>query len=77
MGDGNIDSDPLFFNTPDLWDRTIAAGTATTIEVSDSTLYSIDNAIEINDDGVVRTVTVASGSTVAFAPALGSASTHS
>jgi hypothetical protein len=75
MGDGNIDSDPLFINTPDLWDRTIAAGTATSIEVSDSTLYAIDNTIEINDDGVVRTVTSASGTTVAFAPALGSFST--
>lgn len=74
-GDGNIDSAPFFLNTPNLWDRTTAAGTTTTIEVSDAVRYSIGDEIEINDDEVVRTVTFASGNIVAFTPALVSAST--
>jgi hypothetical protein len=74
-GDGNIDSTPLFLNTPNLWDRTTAEGTTTTVEVSDAGLYSVGDVIEIDDDEVVRTVNFASGNIVAFTPALLSAST--
>ena len=74
-GIGNINSDPLFFNTPDLWDRTTASGTTATIAVADAAGYSTSDIIEINDDDIGRTVSSASGTTVTFAPALVSIST--
>jgi len=67
--DENIDSDPSFINTPSLWDRTTDVGTTTTIKVSDALLYSIDDVIEIDDDGVARTVTFVLDNTVTFTPA--------
>ena len=74
-GTGNINADPLFVNVPDLWDVTTADGTTTTIEVADATLYAADDVIEIEDDGVARTVLSAIGTTVTFTPALSSNST--
>jgi hypothetical protein len=81
--DGNIDSDPLFINTPILWERTIREGTETIINVSHGTNYTIDDVIEIDDDGVTRTVTAVTlvmdtpiYFTVEFIPPLGQASTE-
>ncbi len=75
-GGGNIDSDPLFVNTPLRAGLTEADGTTTTVEIADAaTNYAIGDAIELDDDGVVRTVSAASGTTVTFAPALAAAST--
>ena len=38
--------------------------------MADASLYDINDVIEIENDGVVRTVTGASGTTVTFDPAL-------
>jgi len=75
-GVGNINNDPLFVNVPLFREYTNAAGTTTTIEVPDATKYNpaAPEIIEINNDGVGRTVTVAAGTTVTFTPALGSPS---
>ena len=76
--DGNIVSDPLFINTPILWERTTEAGTETSVKVSHGTNYAIDDVIEIDDDGVLRTVTAVvdntSNFTVEFIPPLVDAS---
>ncbi len=72
---GNIREAPLFVNVPYFGDVTIADGTTTTIEVVSAILYAVDDVIEIEDDGVARTVPSAAGMTVAFSPALPSPST--
>ena len=54
---GNIDADPCFVNIFDFSDKTIAAGTTTTIKVTDAGLYEVDDVIEYENDGVARTVT--------------------
>jgi len=70
-GTGNINVNPLFVNAPVFWDITTASGTTTTIEVASATPeYVVDDVIEIENDGVARTVSAASGTTVTFAPAL-------
>ncbi|UCD84228.1 MAG: chitobiase/beta-hexosaminidase C-terminal domain-containing protein [Deltaproteobacteria bacterium] len=74
-GTGNIEADPQFVNVPDLLDITTADGATTTIEVADATLYAVNDIIEIEDDGMARTVSSASGTTVTFSPALTSNST--
>ena len=76
-GSGNIDpvgADPLFENPPDFVDWTTGAGTTTTVEVADATIFAVDDVIEYNGDGVARTVSSAVGTTVTFAPALSGAS---
>ena len=70
-GSGNIDSDPLFENPPDFVDWTTGVGTTTTVEVTDASIHDVNDVIEINCDGVARTVSSAPpGTTVTFSPAL-------
>lgn len=71
-GTDDISQDPLFENVFDLLDVTTENGTANTIEVSDSTIYSIGDNIEYNNDGVIREITGISGTTITFIPALAS-----
>ena len=71
---GNIDADPLFVNPPDFVDETTDAGTTTTVEVADASIFAVNDVIEYARDGVARTVSSASGTTVTFAPALSGAS---
>ena len=69
---GNIDLNPLFINSPIATYRTSSSGTMTTIELYTlitSSLF-VTNVIEINNDGVPRTVTHKSGTTITFTPAL-------
>jgi hypothetical protein len=74
-GMGNIDSAPAFVNIPKSIDWTIADKTTSTLEIEDTaTLHGANDVIEIDDDGVARTVSVVSGTTVTFAPALSSPS---
>jgi hypothetical protein len=76
-GGGNIDTDPGFVNNFDFWRLTNGPGTTTTIKVPDASLYSVDDEIEYDDDGVLRKVTAVNTTTdiVSFADdALGSAS---
>ena len=69
-GDNNIDDDPMFVNVPLLRDISTGTGTISTIEVADATLYAAGDIIEIDNDGVIRTVSSSSGTTVEFDPLL-------
>jgi len=71
-GTGDIRQDPLFQNSFDFLDITIANGTTTTIEVFNPTIYSIGDHIEYNNDGVIREVTAIDGTTITFTPPLSS-----
>ena len=62
-GGGNISSDPCFVNIFDFSDITIASGTTTTINVTDASLYAVDDEIEYNNDGVARKVTAVNTTT--------------
>ncbi len=71
----NIDEAALFVNIPFLTGWTSAAGTTTTVEITNaSASYFVDDVIEIADDDVARTVSGVAGTTVTFGPALGWAS---
>lgn len=76
-GAGNTGDDPLFVNSYDFTDITKNSGTTTTIKVGDASIYSVNDVIEYDDDGVVRTVTDANSVTdiVTFTPALSASST--
>jgi len=69
---GNISQDPDYANAPLFNDVTVAAGTATTVKVLDASRYTVNQKIEYNDDGVLRTVTALNTSTDAltFTPPL-------
>ncbi len=56
-GTGNITSDPCFLNVFDFIDVTDGGGTTTTIIVADASLYEVNDVIEYDEDGVIRTVT--------------------
>jgi parallel beta-helix repeat protein len=56
-GTGNISSNPRLVNSFDFVDETDANGTTTTINVADASLYEVDDVIEYDNDGIVRTVT--------------------
>jgi hypothetical protein len=71
----NISANPLFLNAAVFFDWAIAVGTTTTVQVFDGTIYSVNDVIEINDDGVARTVTATAAGTVTFTPALPDVST--
>ena len=73
-GTDNINSNPFFLYVPVFWDKTTAAGATNYIIVANAAIYSVNDVIEILNDGVARTVTSASGTTVYFTPALSSAS---
>jgi cysteine-rich repeat protein len=75
VGTANVNSNPLFAHQPDETRFTSSAGTAGTVEVSSASSYfAVGDVIEVGDDGVPRTVTVVSGSTVTFDTLLASAS---
>jgi hypothetical protein len=73
---GNISVDPLFVNAPVFADTTVAAGSTTTIIVRDVTRYSLNQKMEYNNDGVVRTITAinTASQTITLTPALAAAS---
>lgn len=57
----------LTISGPDFTDTTNATGTTTTIKVADSSLYSIGDKIEIDNDLVLRTITdIPDATTVEF-----------
>lgn len=68
-GYSNINADPLFVHAPAQWDACINNGTTTTLEVGDGSIYQVGDVIEIELDGVARTVTAVAGNTVTFTPA--------
>jgi len=74
---GSIDSDPCFINVCDFIDSTEANGTTTTIIVADANLYEVNDVIEYNNDGIIRTVTDANlpNSTITFDNSLDADST--
>ncbi|MBN2271624.1 MAG: hypothetical protein JXN61_13480 [Sedimentisphaerales bacterium] len=69
---GCIDSDPCLANVCLFVDKTSANGTATTIIVADVNLYEVNDVIEYNNDGSIRTVTDVNvtSSTITFDNAL-------
>lgn len=69
---GNRSIDPLFVRSPLFTDVTVAAGTTTTVAVSDVSRYLVNHKLEYNDDGVVRTITAINSTkkTITFTPAL-------
>jgi predicted outer membrane repeat protein len=70
-GDGNIDGDPRFANTPVATGFTSSPGSTTTLQIVNATNdFDTGDIIEISDDGKKRTVTGVSGTTVTFTPAL-------
>ena len=69
-GAGNKKSDPRFRSIPDFWTVTTEAGTTTTVEVTDAALFHNGDYIEIDDDGIRRTVSSTRRTTVTFSPAL-------
>jgi hypothetical protein len=73
---GNISAAPNFVNAPLFADTTTAAGTTTTVIIREPTRYAVNQKLEYNNDGVVRTITAINASTRAltFTPALGAAS---
>jgi hypothetical protein len=56
-GTGNITDEPNFVNAPLFVDKTAGNGTTTTIVVTDANLYEVNDVVEYDDDGTVRTVT--------------------
>ncbi len=69
-GTGNINTPPDFFNIPLQKGETTYSNTTNRFSHSDSATYSIDDIIEIDNDGILRTVTNVSGNTVYFTPEL-------
>lgn len=75
-GTGNISQDPLFGSAPLFTDVTVASRNTTSVEVEDASRYIVNQVIEYNDDGVLRTITNINTSTgvLTFTPALPSSS---
>src|SRR5262249_47006893 len=73
---GNVSVDPKSAPAPLFSDVTVAAGTTTTVAVLLASRYAVNQAIEYDNDGVARTVTVVNTGTnvLTFTPALSSAS---
>ena len=68
---GNIDLDPLFVNTPDCSCMTSSSGSTTTVIIANaSTDFSVNDVIEIKNDGIARTITNIASNTITFTPAL-------
>ena len=76
---GNISASPNFVNAPLFADATTAAGTTTTVIIREPTRYAVNQKLEYNNDGVVRTITAinAATRTLTFTPALAAASAAS
>jgi hypothetical protein len=73
---GNISAAPNFVNAPLFADTTTAAGTTTTVIIREPTRYAVNQKLEYNNDGVVRTITAinAGTRTLTISPALSAAS---
>ena len=69
---GNISQDPQFGSAPLFTDVTVASGNTTTVEVLDASRYIVNQVIEYDDDGVLRTITAIDTDTgvLTFTPAL-------
>ena len=73
---GNLSADPLFVHAPLFSDATIAAGTTTTVAMRDVSRYAVNQKIEYDNDGVIRTITAVNTSSkvLTFTAALSAAS---
>ncbi|MCP3875930.1 MAG: hypothetical protein GY699_22605 [Desulfobacteraceae bacterium] len=71
----NINADPKFMNIPSFIDFTIKDGAVDVLVVVDSSLYSQDDRIEIEHDGITRVVLSIDEHEVEFKPPLASATT--
>ncbi|HET8947359.1 MAG TPA: hypothetical protein VFQ07_10280, partial [Candidatus Polarisedimenticolia bacterium] len=73
---GNISASPNFVNAPLFADTTTAAGTTTTVIIREPTRYAVNQKLEYNNDGVVRTITAINTTTrtLTITPALPAAS---
>jgi hypothetical protein len=71
---GNVSVDPLFVHAPLFADATTANGNTTTVIIREPSRYAVNQKIEYNNDGVVRTISAINTSTrtLTFAPALAS-----
>lgn len=74
LGTGSMNADPMLESMPDFYDWTTGTGTTTSVTVTSGTIYAIGDAIEIDGDGVSRTVTGSTATTVSFMPSLVAAS---
>jgi hypothetical protein len=71
-GGSVIDQSPMFVSLPAFFDWVASAMVSTTqITVASSTKYAVGDVIEIGGDGKARTVSMAAGGVVTFAPGLG------
>jgi hypothetical protein len=72
----NAAVDPLFAHPPLFADVSVAAGTTTTVAVLMASRYLVNQVLELNNDGVARTITNVNTSTnvLTFTPALPAAS---
>jgi parallel beta-helix repeat protein len=71
-GTGNITDDPLFINIWEFRDQTDANGEPNTVIVADANAYDYDinDVIEYDNDGIVRTISAIDANTITFSPAL-------
>ena len=63
-------SRPLFVNAPLFYDWTSYVETTTTVSVGDESIYTIGDVIDIDNDGVARTVTAIATELLTFSPAI-------
>ncbi|HEU4402645.1 MAG TPA: MopE-related protein, partial [Candidatus Polarisedimenticolia bacterium] len=73
---GNFSQDPRLVAVPAFTDVTTAAGTTTTVAVASAARYTVNQALEYNNDGVRRTLTAVNttSNVLTFTPALTAAS---
>jgi hypothetical protein len=73
---GNVSVDPLFVHAPLFADATTANGNTTTVIIREPTRYAVNQKLEYDNDGVVRTITAINTTTrtLTFTPALPSSS---
>ena len=69
-GLGNINTDPLFNNIPVFIDYTVAADNAKTLVVADASIYAVGDNIEVDNDGIIRSVNLIFGDEVIIKPSL-------
>ncbi len=67
-GENILTEIPEFENTPLFWDCRRGEASATSVEVLDGTYYTPGDIIEINDDGIFRTVLFVVDNVVSFSP---------
>lgn len=69
-GTGNIETNPRFVRVPDFWDITFAAGKTNTIIVASTKGHSVGDVLELDNDGIKRTITAMKENIISFTPAL-------